>query len=378
MKNKKHKILVLFLILQLCFFLGFIACKNKNHQEIKIGAILPLTGDAAAWGEKGKKGIDLAVDQINEHGGIDGKQLKVIYEDTQALPRLGVTAVTKLVNVDKVPVVIGDIVSATTLAAAPVAEKNQVVLLAPTASAPAITDAGDYIFRIWPSDLVEGKAMAKFAAENDYKEIGILYIQNDYGIGLKNAFSDTYTQMGGKVVADVAYKQDETDFRSHLSKLNSNNPKAIYLISYYKDAALALKQASELGIQCQFLGATAVQDPKLIEIAGKAAEGLIYAIPSGFDPENKSAIVRNFKEAYNKKYSEDPNFVAAHCYDAVNLIAHVMRKSGITSTLIMPELAKIMGFQGVTGEITFDENGDVIKPVDIKVIKNGNFEMYGS
>ncbi len=360
----------------LCLLFTLMVFQKVTAEEIRIGAILPLTGDAAAWGEKGKKGIDLAVEQVNARGGIKKRKLQVIYEDTQALPRLGVTAITKLAKVNRVPVVIGDIVSATTLAAAPVAEKNHIILLAPTASAPAITNAGDYIFRISPSDLIEGKAMAEFASNHDIKKIGILYIQNDYGLGLKNAFTKRFSVLKGTVTDALAYKQDETDFRPYLLKLKNKNPKAIYLISYYKDAALALKQASELGISCQFLGATAVQVHKLIEIAGSAAEGLIYAIPSEFNPKKKTDAVKEFNTAFKRKYGQEPNFVAAHCYDAVMLIAQVMERVGFSATEIRPVLAETKSYEGVTGVISFDENGDVIKPVDIKAVKDGKFQMY--
>jgi len=272
--------------------------------------------------------------------------------------------------------VIGDIVSSVTLAVAPIAEKNQVVLLAPTASAPAITNAGDFVFRIWPSDLAEGREIATFAAKAAFKRVGILYMQNDYGLSIKDVFTKTLTGAGGVVTVALGYKPDESDFRSYLGRLADGKPDAIYLVSYYKDGALALKQARELGITTQFLGTTAVEDPKLLEIAGTAAEGLIYPLATGYDAESSDPAVQSFRSRYLERYKTEPDWVPAQTYDALKLIAHAIEAGGVTGPAIQKALASVKGFHGVTGDITFDANGDVIKPVTIKIVKNGRFEKF--
>lgn len=367
----KRLIKVILLILPILFATTLYA------QDLKIGAILPLSGDAASWGEAGKEGIDIAIDEVNGKGGINGKKVAVMYEDSQAQPEKGVSAMLKLATIDNVPAVIGDIVSATTLAAAPIAEKNNVVLLSPTASAPKITEAGKYIFRIWPSDLAEGTAIAEFAANTlRVKRIAILYIQNDYGIGLQQVFEKRFKELGGKTLLSVAYKQDETDFRPHLTKIKAQKPEAIYLVSYYKDAALILKQAKQLKINAKFLGTTAIEEPKLFEIAGDAAEGVIYPISSGYDPDSKETAVSKFIEDFKKKYNKDPGFVQAQTYDAAKLVTTAMQKGGLTGPAIQKYLETLKGYNGVTGVITFDKNGDVVKPTKIKTIKDGKFVPY--
>lgn len=377
LSNGKGRLLIVFLFL-LSFVVLFSCTKtHEEPNEVKIGAILPLTGDAASWGEAGKEGIELAVSEINSKGGINGRKLEIIYEDTQANPEKGASAMLKLATIDKVPAVVGDIVSATTLAAAPIAEKNKVVLLSPTASAPKITHAGKYIFRIWPSDLTEGTAIANFAAKDlGLKRVAILYIQNDYGIGLRDVFKKVFTQLGGKIIEAVAYKPDETNFRAHLTKIVKKSPEAIYLVSYYKDAALVLKQAKELKITTQFLGTTAVEEPKLIEIAGEAAEGLIYPISSGYDPKSQDKVVQEFNKRFKEKYGKAPGFVQAQCYDALKILAYVISKGNYTGEAIQKALEGLKDYHGVTGVISFDENGDVIKPTIIKTIKNGKFVLY--
>ena len=366
------------IVIVLAAFAG--ACLDKQpaeSEEIKIGAILPLTGDAASWGEMGKQGIDLAVDEINSEGGIKGKKIKVVYEDTQADPQKGVSAMRKLVSIDKVPVVIGDIVSAVVLAAAPIANENKVVLISPTASAPAVTDAGEYVFRNWPSDVFEGEFMARSAYnELGLKQVAILYINNDYGIGLREVFTETFEQLGGEILAAESYDADATDFRTQLTKIKATTPQTVYLISYYKDGALILKQATEMGLETQYLAASAIEDPKLIEIAGPATEGLIYPLSSGYDPESHEENIQEFKREFTARYGEEPSYVAAQAYDAMKIVAFSIEQGGTEGSGIQAAMTNVKDFSGVTGETTFDENGDVIKPMAIKTVKNGEFVLY--
>lgn len=377
MNVRKNKLLVTLFLIILSLSLFSCAKKAEQPKEIKIGAILPLTGDAASWGASAKEGIDLAVSEIDSKGGISGTKVSIIYEDTQAQPEKGASAMLKLATVDKVPAVIGDIVSATTLAAAPIAEQNKVVLLSPTASAPKLTEAGKYIFRIWPSDLAEGVAIANFAAQTlKLKSVAVMYIQNDYGIALKDVFEKEFTKEGGTIVETMSYKPDETDFRSHLTKIMKKKPEAVYLISYYKDAGLALKQAKQLRIKTQFLGTTAIEEPKLFEIAGDAADGLIYAISSGYDAKSLNEVVKAFNAKYKEKYGKDPTFVQAQGYDAVNIIASVIGKGNMTGEAIQKGLESVKDYHGVTGTFGFDANGDVVKPTMIKTIKGKEFIPY--
>ena len=375
----KSRFMCLVSIIFLCMIVvsGGTAFSESQPGSVKIGAVLPLTGDSSAWGEQGKYGIELAVEEINAKGGINGKKLEVVYEDSQAIPKYAVTSIQKLINVDKVPAVAGDMVSATTLAMAPIAEKSKTVLIAISASAPAITNAGEYIYRVWPSDLLEGSVLAEFAAKNKYRKVCILFIQTDYGTGLRDAFKKTLEQKGGKVLLTQGYKQDETDFKSALLKVKSKKPDAVYIVGYYKDSGLILKQAKEIGLKTQFFGATAVESPKLIEIAGDAAEGLIYPIITDFDPEHPTPVANQFIEHFKKKFGIAPDWASSHAHDAVVVIAEAMKKGGATGTGIKKAIDFQRRFEGVTGKIIFDENGDVIdKPVTIKTVRHGKFEAY--
>lgn len=184
-------------------------------------------------------------------------------------------------------------------------------------------------------------------------------------------------QKGNKVILTQGYKQDETDFKPVLLRIKSAKPDAVYLVSYYKDAGLVLRQAKEIGLKTQFFGATAVESPKLIEIAGDAAEGLIYPIITDFDPENPTPVAKRFIENFKKKFGVAPDWVSSHSHDAVIVVAEAMKKGGATGPGIKKAIDSQRRFEGVTGKIVFDENGDVIdKPVTIKTVRNGKFEVY--
>jgi branched-chain amino acid transport system substrate-binding protein len=346
---------------------------------IRLGAVLPLTGDSASWGQQGRWGIDFAVRQINARGGIQGRQIEIVFEDSQALPRLAVTAFSKLTQVDHVPAVIGDIVSATTLAMAPLAEERQVVLIAPTASAPALTKAGKFIFRVWPSDLLEGGAAANWARSQGMQKAAILHIANDYGSGLAGAFGARFESLGGKVVSIQSYGQDQTDFKPYLLRVKSEAPDVVYLVSYYKDAAQLLKQAKEIGVNRKFLGATAVESPDLLTLAGTAAEGLVYPTIVDFDPSNPTATQTRFISEFKAAYGKDPDWASSHAHDAALVILEVMKAGAITGEQIRAAIDKRRVFEGVTGPIHFDENGDVIdKQVVMKTVRGGAFVVLNS
>lgn len=348
---------------------------GKNPDVIKIGVLSPLSGPAALYGEMMKKGVDLAIDELNSKGGINGKNISVIYEDDQIDPKQGVAAFQKLITIEKVPAVIGPMGSSVVLAVAPIANQQKVVILSPTASAPDITNAGDYVFRNTPSDVYEGKETAKFAYNSlNLRKIAILYINNDYGVGLKDIFKNNFEQSGGIVTAMESFDPNSNDFRTQLSKIKETAPEAIYMIAY-KESIQILKQITELGLDVKVLSVTPFQDPEVIEKAKGSAEGVIYAFV-GYDPESKRKEVQDFNQAFRNKYGIDPDPSAAASYDAAKLIAFAIEKGGYSGEGIKNALYDIKDFSGVSGITSFDVNGDVVKPVEFRIIKNGKFTKY--
>jgi len=355
----------------------FIVIPTKREpEEIKIGAILPLTGKAGKYGEDAKLGIDLALNELHLQNGINGKKINVIYEDNQSSPQQSVSAIRKLISFEKVPAIIGPMTSSATLAVAPIAEQNHMVLLSPAASAPALTEAGDYIFRNELSDAYGGTAQARLTWNKlNIKKVAILYINNDYGLGVKDAFLKTFTNLGCKVVDIESFEPNATDFRTQLTRIKQKSPEAIFIISY-KESIPILKQIKEIGIKVQLLSTPVFEDKEVLEKVGKLAEGVIYVYYGGFNPQSSNERVRKFVEAFKKKYGRDPGYYSALAYDAMKILVLAIKNGGYKSEGIKNSLYEIKDFPGITGKATFDVNGDVVKPVILKTVKNGKFAKW--
>ncbi|HAW50191.1 TPA: hypothetical protein DCX16_04510, partial [bacterium] len=345
---------------------------KKESEEIKIGHIAPFTGDGAIWGEWLKDGIDIAVEEINTKGGIKGKRLIVIHEDSQVKPEIGVSALQKLITIDKVLAVIGAVGSSVSLACAPIAEKNHIVLLSPGSAANKISYAGDYIFRIFPSNNQEAQRLVEVAKKLEIKKAVILFINNDYGAELSMVVKTKFEEEEGRILLIEGYEAEATDFRTQLTKAKDQNPEAIFLLGYPKDMSLILRQAKEMGLKTQFLAPDTFNAPEILEWAGDAAEGVIYVYPALF----KSDRLTTFAETL-KKYGKEPNLLNTMGYDALHLIALAIEKGGVKKERIKEALYEIKDFPGVTGEITFDKNGDVVyRPIGVRIVKEGKFVDY--
>jgi branched-chain amino acid transport system substrate-binding protein len=341
---------------------------SKSGSQLEIGAILPLTGDGAKYGEEARKAIDLALEETSKD------KIRVAYEDDLGTSAGAVNAFSKLTANNKLPAVIGPMFSSTALAIAPIADRKHVVVLSPSASSPALTTAGDYFFRNWPSDTFEGSEMARYARKDlGLARVAILAVNLDYGLGLEKVFRQKFEAEGGKITATESYDQGATDFRTQLSKIAATNPEAIYLPGYYAEIGLALRQARELGIRTTFLSSVGFDDPKVLEIAGNAADGVIFARPY-YDPESGDPLVKNFVANFTKKYGNAPGVYAAHAYDALRILYKAIESGGTAADDIKSALYKIKDFPGVTGATSFDGNGDVIKPIQIMKVENGAFK----
>ncbi len=368
------KLLHLSLILLIITSLSLsISCGKKDTGTIKIGAILPLTGDAAVYGEMAKKGIEQKVIEINSSGGIGNKKLRIIYEDDQALPDKGVAAFQKLVSVDKVQVVLGAMPSSVTLAIAPIAERKEVVLFSPASSSPKVSQAGDYVFRNVTSDIYDGMIMARYAFnELNLRKFGIIFVNNDFGVGLRSSFRSEVEKLGGAIVTVESFNQNDTDFKTQIQKLKESKVEAVFMIAY-KEAGRLLRQMNELKCESTILSVGVFEDPQVFDLADNAANGVYYTFRS-FDPEAEDERTRSFVSSFTKAYGMAPDLFAVYSYDAVGILAYAIEHSDNTPKGIKEALYKIKGFPGVTGNISFDENGDVMLPMGIKKSISNKFE----
>ena len=372
---KFSKIIVGFgaVVLLAIILLLTLGCPPKGAEEIRIGAVLPLTGSSAQYGIWIKEALELYKDEVNAKGGINGKHLAIIYEDDQADPRVATNVMQELITLYKVPVVYGSWASSCVLAQAPIAEKAKTVLMGEAIS-PKIRDAGDYTFRMQPDARYYIQQLVPFVFNNlKVRKVAILYVNNDFGSDQARVFADEFTKLGGKILSSNGYEQSAADFKTDLTKIKSEKPEAVF-VPGYTELAVILKQAKELGLAHQFLASVPFENPQIVQAAGNAAEGVIY--PHHFDSDATNPLAKIYQETYQKRYGRQSEGFAALAYDGLRIIVDVMKRIGSNATNIKEELYKIKDFPGVTGPTTFDDHGDVIKPIIMKTVKNRTFIAY--
>lgn len=341
------------------------ACNNKN-ETTNIGVILPLTGDAAVYGQGIKNGIDFAYNSLGEK---DKKNMKIIYEDSKMIAKETITAFEKLTTLDNCKVIIGPFSSSEVLAIAPRANQNKVVVISPTATAPSITEAGDYIFRIIPSDEYDGSIMSEYAVkELKNSSFVILYANNDYGTGMKESFTNHANKIGAKILNTFSYGTGTTDFKTILEKVKDLNPDATFIVGG-KELGYILKQSIELDIQTQFLSTGMIENSEIMEIAGNSTDSTYYSYPS-FRVDNQNQTVQKFVAAFNSKTSNNPDVLNALGFDCFMLVNEAINNSPEDIKTYLYDLKE---FNGVTGQMRFDSNGDVIKSIGIKMISDKKF-----
>jgi branched-chain amino acid transport system substrate-binding protein len=345
---------------------------------IKIGHYGSLTGKDAAFGVATRKGVLLAVEELNAKGGVLGRPLEYLVEDIQSKAGESATVVKKLITRDKVVAVIGANASANSLEAGPVCQKAKIPMMAISSTNPRVTEIGDYIFRICFIDPFQGAVLGKFAHDSLHaKRVALLTAVNSpYSIGLSNVLRQDFTARGGEIVAEQKYSEGEKDFRAQLTAIRSAQPDVIAATGFYTEAALICIQARSLGLDVPFIGGDGWEAPQLIELGGKAVEGTYYS--TYFSAENNAPEVRSFVERYRKRWNNEvPEAVSALGYDAIYLIAAAMEKCGTTdSAKLRDAIAATKNFPGVTGRTTIDEKRNSAKAAVMLAVKNGRTSFF--
>lgn len=319
---------------------------------IAIGFIAPLTGDVASIGTVAKAGAELAVEEINAVGGINGRLLNIVYEDGQCSATEASNAANKLMNIDKVVAILGGACSGETSAFAPAAMQNKTIVLSYCSSAPNLTGTGPYFFRNYPSDLLQGKIMAEYAYNTmGARDVAILYHISDWGTGLKDVFSRRFQELGGTIVLTEGAQQDSRDYRSALTKIKSSSAKHIYAPTYTEGSIVAMKQAKELGVTAQLIGGDTWDDPKFQDSVRNLGT---FIYPKISTPP---ADAFNQRVAARSGVKEVP-ICATQAYDSVRILAEAIEKSGTDSEKLANALRETK-YDGVSGHVEFDENGDM-------------------
>ncbi len=353
---------------------------TREPDAIKLGHYGSLTGKDAAFGVATRKGVLLAIEEINAKGGVLGRPLAYLVEDIQSKQGESATAVKKLISRDKVVAVIGANASANSLEAAPICQNSQIPMMAISSTNPRVTEVGDYIFRICFIDPFQGAVLAKFAHTSlKAKRVALLTAVNSpYSVGLSAVLRQDFTARGGEIIAEQKYNEGEKDFRAQLTALRPLKPDVIAITGFYAEAALICLQARALGIDVPFIGGDGWEAPQLIELGGKAVEGTYYS--TYFSAENDAPEVRAFVKKFSARWTnETPEAVSALGYDAVYLIAAAMTKAGTTTgPTLRDAIAATKNFPGVTGQTTIDEKRNSANAAVMLTVKNGRSLFFES
>ncbi|GBD41569.1 Leucine-, isoleucine-, valine-, threonine-, and alanine-binding protein [bacterium HR39] len=353
------------------------------QEPIRIGAVIPTTGPLQVYGEATINGLRLAVDEINAAGGVLGRPVELVVADTATNPQVGVEAAKRLVAVEGVVGLIGALSSGVTIPiATTVAKPERIPQISTASTSPVITTLDDdgFLFRTVPSDALQGVVLAQLVAEQGFRRVAVIYVNNDYGRGLAEAFAGAFT---GEVSAMVAYEERQASYRGELQRASRGDPEALVLIAYPGDGIPILRQALEEGFFSKFIFTDGMKAQDVVDAIGAPLEGAFGTAPTG-DPESPAA--RRFRELYEARYGElPPQPFIDSAYDAMMLMALAIQKAGSTDgtairdalpvvanppgeKVIPGEFAKAraileaggdVDYEGAAGNQNFDEHGDV-------------------
>ena len=350
------------------------ACSRQPTKTIKIGALLSLTGSGANYGKSLQQGIEVAREDINQSGGIGGKNLEVVYEDSQGDAKTGVSAFNKLVSIDHVPVVIGSI-SSVVLAVAPIADQKHVVLVNSSAISPKICEqATNFLFSFMVSGADEARFMAQdYATKHKNEPIAVLYSNNASGIDTKDVFAKELSARGGRLATTEGYDLNASDFRTQLAKIKNSGARFGYLIAFSSsEFARILRQAKELNLQIRWYSYSGFETRETLELAGAAAEGVVYSYPN-YSPSRSEMDA--FQRRYRERYGSWADIYTVTSFDATKLLAEVMRNNGLGPEEIQKGLRSYSSHTGLFGPLTFQGPQCVVRQLTWKTVKNGQYGL---
>lgn len=339
--------------------------------RVVIGMLGPLSGDYASYGQSVANGVELAINEANASGRFN-YVFVLQKEDTRGDQVQALNAMNKLIQLDRVTAIIGPVLSGETLTAGPIAQDEGVAFITPSATAPAVSEIGNYEFRNVITDDVQAAQMAEYAVKAlGLRRLAIIYSNNDYGVGLRRAFEAGAISAGGEIVAVESYLDGDTNFNAQITNIAARNPEGLYIAGYYTEAAQIAQQAALQGLRVRIMGADGFDSPLLIELGGAAVEGAMFT--SGFFADTQDELGRTFVEKYVAAYGTKPDMFAANAYDSARILIEVIGQVGPNRAAVRDGIAAIKDFPGVTGVTTFAENGDAMKPLYILRVENGTF-----
>jgi branched-chain amino acid transport system substrate-binding protein len=355
---------------------GNASAAGGKADAIKVGEYASLHGSEAAFGQSSHNGTLVAVEEINKAGGILGRQIELVTEDNQSKSGESATIVKKFISRDKVVAVLGEVASGRSLEAGPICQNSQIPMISPSSTNPDVTKVGDYIFRVCFIDPFQGKLLAEFAKNTlKVKKAAILSdVSAPYSMGLAQFFREAFTGSGGEVAVEQKYATKDKDFRAQLTAIKAAGVEAIFVPGYYTEVGLIVAQARQLGIPVPIFGGDGWEAPELIQIAGgKALENTFYS--THFSPENQDPVAQKFVKAYQAKFGQTPDAMAALGYDSAVVLFDAIKRAGTTEPAKLRDaIAATRDFPCVTGKTTLDANRNASKSAVIITVQDGKFK----
>lgn len=355
-------------------------CSNggQDAKTLTVAMVNPLSGDNATYGLSHKNGFELAREEINQAGGVGGKQIEALFHDDAGDPKQAAAGAQKFADQKNVLAVVGSCLSSNTLAMIPITDKAKLTQSVVSSSTPKLSGISPYFFRMAVQDAQVGILMGDLIGQKlGAKRVAILYPNNDFGKGLMQVLEKQLGQYPITIVSNQAYLATDKDFSALLTEIKNQNIDALAICGTYTDGGLITKQASELGLKVPIISGPGLYSPKFIEIAGKAAEQSISL--GAFVSTNPDPKVQEFVKKYKAKYNTEPDTFAALGYDQMYVLAKAMEKAGekgkITRQSVRDAMAET-NYQGITGTVTFNDKGDWVRPYLYITVRNGQFVIY--
>jgi len=347
--------------------------------EIVIGHYASMTGSTAHFGQDTDRGVRMAVEEANAQGGVLGKKLKLVTLDTRGDSAEAANAVNRLIDVEKVSAVIGEVASSLSLAGGRVAQRRKIPMISPTSTNPKVTEVGDYIFRVCFIDPFQGKVMATFARNNlKLDKVAILKdVKNDYSIGLADAFQKSFTAAGGTIVVEQSYSQGDTDFSAQVTAIRGTQAQAVFVPGYYSEVGTIARTADRLGLKVPLLGGDGWDSPDLFKIGGDAINGSYFS--DHFAPDVSAEKSKTFVANFTKKYGQAPTGLGALGYEAALVLIDSIKRAGKNDpSAIRDAIAATKDFEGVTGKITIDAQRNPQKSAVVLKVDGGKAKFETS
>jgi len=350
-------------------------CKRRAA-GVTLGLFVSTTGSEAEFGRSTRAGVELAIDEINQQGGLFGHPVRLVVEDTRGDSTEATNAVSRLIDRERVDGILGEVASTLSLAGGRVAQRRRVPMISPSSTNEAVTQIGNFVFRVCFIDPFQGAVMASFARSRGITKVAIFKDQSSaYSLGLAAAFRTTFERMGGQIVDEQSYRNTDTHFSAQLGSSLAHQPDAIFVPGYYTQVALIAREARGIGFRGPFLGGDGWDAPALHQNDDDALVGSFFS--ESFAPDHPSTPRgQSFVQRYRDRFHTEANGLAALGYDSALVMLDAMRRAGSADhERVRDAIASTRDFLGATGTTTLDANRNAVKSAVVLSVEANGFRF---